>query len=417
MPVDFRPYEGYGPLEFGLKRAANRARMEGDFEARAMADGELPMDVYEDKGVFIAYDQYDRCGAIEVFPPGQVMFEGKDLLQLPWAELRDWFHQLDPDLDESEKGWVSYKYGIWAIPKMSVPGPKQSPKYLTLFRKDFFYVKNGIPDPQDISSFHLQVAYVEPIQEIRQTFPRFTEAWQSIFARNREYAILSWNSIPLRFSYQEDLPTLLEPLLGFVQAIIEHPTGNYDLSLECRTFSTQWSAQWNEQVIQIKGDWNRMEGGFAEVLNDKTHDINQVTVLKSEFLAEWKMLFHQCIQAFDLSKAKLNRPADQELWKKLQDVEKQIPAFGKFYKAGQKVLSTEASGRKIVDLKKLPQWAQTAMALLIVTFVVVPVYLLSRNQDSIFWMWKNVYPLILFMLPFLLITFYWIYRIWRKPSN
>ncbi|MCB0565585.1 MAG: hypothetical protein H6558_12180 [Lewinellaceae bacterium] len=417
MQFELRPYKTIGPLVFGDSRADVRECFDNAPEVVAMAEGRLPNEQYKSSGIFVIYDKYDRFAAAEISRPAQPTFEKKNLLSIPWEELITWFRKLDPKLEESEKDFVSFKLGISAFAPNKDKNPKVLPTSITVFRENFFYVKDGIPDPQDVNSFHLHVAHVEPIEQQNLTFDGIEQAFQTAFAKNREFALLLWNGVPIKFTYTVDLPLMLKTVLSMLEALIEKGTGTHTLEFDCPAFTTRWDLKWDEKFIQIESHWDKVDGGYEAALNEEAEEIFKLLLLKKEFVFEWKMLLQQCRQAFELSGASLNQVIDRELIRLLRKLERQISHFGKFYKKQEKLITTQADDRKKVDFRKLPQWAQYILIALILVLVVVPAYLLSKDKNSPFWMLKNLRPIVLYLTPFLLITFYWIYRINKRIKS
>jgi len=212
MKFEIHPYQSVGAIHFDKKRNENRAQFEVLPEVHAMTDGQLPIDAYEDWGVFVVYDKYNRCGEVEIRRPANVMFEGKDLLAMTWQELLEWFQNLDAEIQESHKDFVSFKYGIGIYAPEKKEDPTILPESITIFRKDFFSIKKEIPNPFDVKSFHIQAAFVESILSNKKSFPSVSDAMKNIFSKNKEFGIFLWNLTPVRFSYSEDLPQLIIPL-------------------------------------------------------------------------------------------------------------------------------------------------------------------------------------------------------------
>ncbi|MEM8528254.1 MAG: hypothetical protein AAGG68_26660, partial [Bacteroidota bacterium] len=259
--MDIQPYQSVGAIPFGIKRSESRKHFSTSPKTYAMPEGRLPNDNYEAAGVSVIFDKYNCLGAIELTTPAEAIFQGKDLLQLPWSKAKNWLSQLDAAIEEKEDGLVSFKYGITIFAPEKATKPNQLPTSVTVFKKNYFYVKDGIPDPQDVHSFHLYVAFVEGITAQSKTFENLEEAVKGIFSNIREFGILMMNGIPLRFSYKHDLPFLLKDWVEMIHKIQINESGTHELKLDCPAFQTGWSIKWDEKFIQIKTHWKTVEGG------------------------------------------------------------------------------------------------------------------------------------------------------------
>jgi hypothetical protein len=80
-------------------------------------------DNYYGIGLSLEYRPADElCNHITVWSPSQLMYEGKDLLMLPWSQLEHWFALLDSEFEEVYDGWQSDKVGIAIHPKRDDQG-------------------------------------------------------------------------------------------------------------------------------------------------------------------------------------------------------------------------------------------------------------------------------------------------------
>lgn len=403
MKWQIQTYHSVGPFQLGKKRADMRQVLSKPPEVQAMTETRPPLDAYVAEGIYIAYDKFDVSGAIELKAPAQAIFQNKNLLQLPYTQALAWFQELDPDTEEDKEHFVSWKHGILFHAPQKETNPETIADTITVFREDFFNVKHGIPDPADVNSFHIHVAHVEPVSSSIKNFENIQTALGTIFSNNREEGFLIWNGIPIPFSYSQDLPNLLTPFLDICIKIQDHPTGSLVQDLVCDAFSSKWEIQWDEKFLKISSQWSSVSGGYESALNQEI--CRDLLVLKKEFLTEWKLLFKQCNEAIQESRVKISQDGARPV-EKLKKVERSISAFGKFYQKEREVFSTDFEGRKIVQLKNLPKIAQGILVILILSFVVIPVWFLSKDKDSPFWFWENISDILLFVVPFILIAAY-----------
>jgi hypothetical protein len=96
-------------------------------------------DNYYGVSLSIEYRPADElCNHITVWSPAQLMYEGKDLLMLPWFQLEHWFALLDPEFEEVYDGWQSDKVGIAIHPKRNDDGSFSQADFINVFDKQFY---------------------------------------------------------------------------------------------------------------------------------------------------------------------------------------------------------------------------------------------------------------------------------------
>ncbi len=403
MIFEVQAYQSLGTLDFLTARAELHRLLPGESQPQAMSEGLSPIDVYPTLGLQIMYNIYDRFSAAELEVPAKVVFQNKELLSLSWAELLTWFKSLDPSVEISDKDFISWKYGIAVFAPEHRSQPDVHPTSITVFSRKHFYVKDGIPDPADIHSFHLHAAFVENVPRPQAAPAELSEALATIFSGTSEQGLLLWSGIPIAFSYAQDLPKCLPAWLELLQVMLNQSTGQHQLQLDCPAFTADWQLQWDEKFLRIKSHWTQA-GGLESALNSSTYEVNQPLLLKAEFLAEWKILLRQTLDSLDI--AGIHLPEQAIIHRLFQ----QLPTFGKFYREEQKLVTTKASGRKQVDLRKLPGWLQPLLVLLILSFVLIPVWWLSKDESSPFWMLESLPRILLYISPFLLIVAVIVYR-------
>ena len=112
MRLEVDLLNGLGSIRFNDVRTKVRMGLDASPKVYAQSDAEVPHDTYEAEGLFVMYDKYNRCAAVECEAPAEVIFEDRDLLKMSYTDLRQMVVQLDPDMVESDKDFISFKYGI-----------------------------------------------------------------------------------------------------------------------------------------------------------------------------------------------------------------------------------------------------------------------------------------------------------------
>jgi hypothetical protein len=335
MSWEIDSLKGVGAIVFNQKRGEVRAKISGEPVVYAQSESIIPHDTYEDSGMFVMYDKYNKCAAVEFMKPIDVLFEGRNLFELPYNELLNWLLTFDPEVVESEKYFISFKLGIAVFSPNKNEDPSSKCESITVFRENHFYRKIGVCDPDIFQCLLIQHGFVNRILEENKTFDSMESAYQHIFQNNTEYLVLLWNSFPIRLSYTEDIPAFANNLVASFSKIIEQPTGGgCDLTLHSVNMNSQWNISWDGDYVFIKADWSGFKNEYENVLNQWS----ELKILQHEFLAEWKFLFEQLLLSIRDAGAKLSSSDDQLILGKLEELNKILTRPGRFYRADTRIL-------------------------------------------------------------------------------
>jgi hypothetical protein len=415
MEIEIIPYQQVGAFHFNALRSQSREILVDHYDdlyCHARTDGKAPDDTYAKLGLEFIFTKYNRLGAIEMNAPAKPMFEGKSLLNMTWAELLVWFQRMDPELVVSDKDFISYKVGISAFAPTKNEDPNVLPNSITVFETNFFYQKIGIPNPALLNSFFIHVPYLETFENGNIEEETHREILTRAFEPTRENAFWIWNQLPIAFNYSSDLPQLIDTIAELLSILKQQPEGKTIIHFNCPSFACDWNVKWNDKFVLIDAQWQHIAGGFEAALNDEVLPTHQLTLLKSEFLAEWKVLLQQCVRVLTSKRVKMNDNDSKSRVKELVSLEKWIPNFGKFYGESQQWITTNADGRRTVNLMKLPYWKIALIILFVLAVVLLPIYYFNRGHESPFWALDGIIRVFLIVLvvtiPLTLFTARWL---------
>ncbi len=104
---------GVGPIRFGMTRSETRMLLPIAPETFRRTDEDVSdIDEYADLGVYVEFDEQDRCIAVEMFEPADPVLQGMHLLKTPFATIREWLRKNDPNLEKEEGGVYSSLLGV-----------------------------------------------------------------------------------------------------------------------------------------------------------------------------------------------------------------------------------------------------------------------------------------------------------------
>ena len=178
----------------------------------------------------------------------------------------------------------------------------------------------------ELTTFILQAGFVEGIIADSKEFPNLTKAYQHIFRNNKEYTILLWNGIPIRLSYTEDIPYLVEELIEFLEAI---QNNSENASFRVATKNNQWQldATIEHDDLTVKSNFSHLSGNYQ-------HAFEPLSLLKmetSKFLSEWKILLEQLVTALERSGCKLTSQKGEQSLERLRSLNNRIHKTGVLY--------------------------------------------------------------------------------------
>lgn len=378
MELTLTPYKSLGAFEFNAPRHTIRGIMKdhaNNLATHARSDGKVADDTYENLGLEFVYTKYDRLGAVELKSPSTLMFNGDDLMAKTWKELLLQFQMLDSEIQISSKDFISYKYGIAVFAPEKDTNPNVLPTSITAFDEKFFYHKDGIADPQYLNTFHIHVPYIR-IRTHSTNGESKPENLNEIFSEVREKGIILWNQLPITLDYSNDLPEILEPIVELLEKMSATQEGAHNLELKCPSFTCLWKVKWNNTFVLIDANWSKIKGGYEAALNDTDPNIGELTLVKTEFIAEWKMPLLQVSNG--LKAAKIER----ELYLRVRKLESLLDGMGKFYKKDKQLISTTINGRKKVDFRSIRQWQMLQLALFIVALVALPIVYFGFDSST-----------------------------------
>ena len=180
----------------------------------------------------------------------------------------------------------------------------------------------------DLTGLWLQPGFVEGIIVDRKRFATLADAFRHVFRRNLEYAVLLWNGLPVRLSYEDDLPAMISTLITMLEnALRTDPTSGSSYEFVTPDMESSWQVHADSEMITIEGSWQKLPGRYEAALNR----LGIVRMRRTAFLCEWKLLLQQLIKAISDSEAVLTTIEARNQLQKLRRIESEIPSRGRFY--------------------------------------------------------------------------------------
>jgi hypothetical protein len=139
MRLVIRPYDGVGPINFGMSMQETRAAVGTPFESfKKTPIAELPTDAFDSVGVHVYYKKPGICEAVEMASPAEPIFQDRPLLGRPFAELRNWFKTIDPRIEVDAAGLTSHEFGIALYAPSAEDEPQLPVEGVLVFAKGYY---------------------------------------------------------------------------------------------------------------------------------------------------------------------------------------------------------------------------------------------------------------------------------------
>jgi hypothetical protein len=134
-----RPYEGVGPVDFGMTRQEVRQAVGSTVETfYRTQESILPTDAFDAVHMHVHYRPPDVCDLVYVFPPALVLFQGERLLNRPYAEIRAFFLEIDPDIELDGDGFTSHKFGTGIYSSLADYAPQEPVEGVAVFERGYY---------------------------------------------------------------------------------------------------------------------------------------------------------------------------------------------------------------------------------------------------------------------------------------
>lgn len=137
MKYRLKPYKGAGQIKLGMtsKQIKRIMGAEPKYIQRGSADG-YQTERYD--GFFVEYKAPGVCKAIEFYNDVDVIFKGKWLFNMSYGKIMALFKSNDKDVEFSNSGLTSYKYGISVYAPFAKEDLITKPEGIMVFEKGYY---------------------------------------------------------------------------------------------------------------------------------------------------------------------------------------------------------------------------------------------------------------------------------------
>lgn len=390
MIFELQSNHSIGRLHFGDKRQSVHEKLsefEGDRVDGNLQLTQMPTEEYPAKGWTIHYTKYNTFGAMEFDLRSNVLFNGENIFDQNWEDFAKGLCALDSTSRMSADHIISNQFGISA----SKNETSNEIGRVCIFEKDFFTINKGLPHPSKMTSFHIQVAFVEDAVLSSKVYDTFQDAAAELFLATKEKGFILWNTIPISFDYREDLPIILEKIRSVLWEIYYAERGDLLYTVKTANLDFGWRIQWDKDDFQMDSVWRKVNGGLEACVGSDA--LRKISCSKEAFLSEWKMLLLQVVQAVRSKGLTFVDIESQDFIFQIESLLESIEHKGLFYAFPQDINSGEKRKRRITGVKRVILYGTVLIAGLAFWFV----FTQKENNNPFDWIIK--YPLLTIGIP------------------
>lgn len=111
-----------------------------------------------------------------------------------------------------------------------------------------------------------------------------SDAIQTVFPLETEYAIVVWNWVYVPLTYKYDISMMAEDLVNLIDLMLSNECGKQTIHWPSNTFAATWRVEWSNEVATVSADWDCVLGETEPILKNRPTIVLQTV----EFVAEWK---------------------------------------------------------------------------------------------------------------------------------
>lgn len=142
-----------------------------------------------------------------------------------------------------------------------------------------------------------------------------------VFPPGVESAYLTWNRVPVRLRYHDDVPALLAGLVPMLEAVVGLARGSWVVTWSAEFLAGRWELGWDPQTVKGLARWDRVAGEYEALLNERAI----LMTPRFGFLLAWNTLLRKVVEGLDANAVVLS---DDDLLLRMRDLVRVLPGPG-----------------------------------------------------------------------------------------
>lgn len=141
-------------------------------------------------------------------------------------------------------------------------------------------------EPMNAYRFAVQASNPRSLTAFDTDDQSLSDAIQTVFPLETEYALIVWNWVYIPLSYKYDISMMAEDLIKLIELMFSKESGSRTIQWPSNTFASTWSVEWNNETTTVKAEWDCVLGETEPVLATKPI----ILLRTADFINEWKRL-------------------------------------------------------------------------------------------------------------------------------
>ena len=137
--MEFRidPYSSVGDVRFGMSREEVRGILGGPSSLFRRSPNSVRLtEAFSENGIFVIYDDIDRCAAVEMTTPASAILEGRAIISQPMIDVQRWLELNGAEMSPDSAGFTCFSHGI-GIFAPAAPSPFALIESVIAFNREY----------------------------------------------------------------------------------------------------------------------------------------------------------------------------------------------------------------------------------------------------------------------------------------
>jgi hypothetical protein len=148
-------------------------------------------------------------------------------------------------------------------------------------------------DPMNDYRFAVQASNPRFISTFDAADESLSDAIQTVFPLETEYALIVWNWIYIPLSYKYDISMMARDLIDLIELMSSSESGRRTIQWPSNTFASTWNIAWSNELTTVNAEWECVLGETESMLAAKPI----IRLRTADFISEWKRLLETVVGA------------------------------------------------------------------------------------------------------------------------
>jgi hypothetical protein len=132
--------------------------------------------------------------------------------------------------------------------------------------------------------FVIQASNPRALRQFDPNDASLSDAVQTVFPLETEYALMIWNWVYIPLSYKYDLSLMADDSVALVEEMTSEERGRRVIQWPSNTFAATWKVEWGDGKATVDAVWDSVLGDTEAQLKAKP----TIVVPTVDFVSEWR---------------------------------------------------------------------------------------------------------------------------------